>query len=395
MNAEALKTTYCHLELKNPIIAASAGTTMNYERSKRAEDAGFAAVVLKSVQEELVMRYNPNPRFELIHHGVPGYSSDTFYCYEQAFEEGIDAYCEEIVKCKKGLEIPTIASINCINLETWEEYAIACEQAGADALEIVTSCPSGLLMRSGKDIVSITTDALQRTKKAVSIPVGVKMTMQLSNPLAFAISLADAGADTLIQYNRFTGCEIDIETMAPILHRGFAGHGGPWVKLLNMRWMIDTWPHLSIPISAVGGITQWEDVIKYMLCGASNVQVCSLIYLKGYECITDLLNGISHYIEDHQISRITDLIGAASTKLVDNLSADRSQRYYAKVDYEICKVCGKCKEVCLYDALSYGDNGPVINEAICDGCNLCAAVCKSGAISMRPHIKGEKEMIYE
>jgi dihydroorotate dehydrogenase subfamily 1 len=395
MDAQLLRTTYCDLELKNPIIAASGGTTMNYERCKRAEDAGFAAVVLKSVQEELIMRYNPNPRFELIHHGIPGYSSDTFYCYEQAFENGIDEYCEEIVRCKNGLEIPTIASINCINPETWEEYAIACEQAGADALEIVTSCPSGLLMRSGKDIVNITTDALERTKSAVNIPVGVKMTMQLSNPLAFAITLADVGADTLILYNRFTGCEIDIETMAPILHQGFAGHGGPWVKLLNMRWMIETWPHLSIPISAVGGITQWEDVIKYILCGASNVQVCSLIYLKGYDCVTGLLNGISDYLEEHKISHITDLIGAASTNLVDNLRADRSKRYYAFVDKEFCIKCGKCADVCLYDALEYGVEGPVIDENLCDGCNMCVAVCKSNAIAMRTHNSTKKEIIYE
>jgi dihydroorotate dehydrogenase (fumarate) len=395
MNAHMLKTKYCNLELKNPFIAASAGTTMNYDRCKRAEDAGFAAVVLKSVQEELIMRYNPNPRFELIHQGIPGYSADTFYCYEQAFEKGIDEYCEEIVRCKNGLEIPTIASINCINLETWEAYAIACEQAGADALEIVTSCPSGLLMRSGQDIVSISIDALKRTKKAVKIPVGVKMTMQLSNPFLFALSLADAGADTLIQYNRFTGCEIDIETMAPILHKGYAGHGGPWIRQLNMRWMIETWPHLNIPVSATGGITRWEDVIQYILCGASTVQICSLIYLKGYDCVKGLLKGVSDYMENHNLSCIADLIGTASNNLVDNLSADRSKRFYAVVDKKNCIKCRKCENICLYNALSYGDEGPVINKTLCDGCNLCVSICKSGAISLRTHNFEKMEIVHE
>lgn len=395
MHAQLLKTKYCNLELKNPIIAASAGTTMNYERCKRAEDAGFSAVVLKSVQEELIMRYNPNPRFELIHQGIPAYAADTFYCYEQAFEKGIDEYCEEIVKCKKGLEIPTIASVNCINPHTWEEYAIACQQAGADALEIVTSCPSGLLMRSGQDIVKITIDALKRTKNAVKIPIGVKMTMQVSNPLVFALSLADAGADTLIQYNRFTGCEINIETMAPILHKGFAGHGGPWVKQLNMRWMIETWPHLKIPVSATGGITRWEDVIQYILCGASSVQIASLIYLRGYECVKNLIKGISDYMEKHSISSINDLIGAAAANLIDNLSADRSRRFYAVVDEKNCIKCRMCENICLYDALEYGDEGPLINKALCDGCNLCVTVCKRGAISLRIHNFEKTEMVHE
>jgi dihydroorotate dehydrogenase (fumarate) len=390
-----LKTKYCDLELKNPIIAASAGTTMNYERCKRAEDAGFSAVVLKSVQEELIMRYNPNPRFEVIHQGIPGYSADTLYSYEQAFEKGIDEYCEVILRCKGGLDIPTIASINCINPESWAEYAISCERAGADAIEIVTSCPSGLLMRSGQDIINLSIDAVTRVREVVKIPIGVKMTMQLSNPLMAALSLAEAGADTLIQYNRFTGCEINIETMTPILHKGFAGHGGPWVKQLNMRWMIETWPHLNIPVSATGGVSRWEDVIQYILCGASSVQVCSLIYLKGYDCVSELLNGISEYLDNHKISNISDLVGMASTNLIDNFKADRSKKYYATVYLDNCLKCGKCKNVCIYNALYYGVEGPTIDSSLCDGCNLCVSLCHYGALSLQVNNLMKMEMMNE
>ena len=139
-------------------------------------------------------------------------------------------------------------------------------------------------MRSAEDIGAVAVEALKETKKYVkNIPVGVKMTLQLSNPIQVAHDLQEAGADTLIMFNRFTGCDIDVDTMAPILHHGFAGHGGPATKLVNLRWMIAAAPKLNVPISATGGVVRWEDVIKYMLCGASNAQICALIYLKGYK----------------------------------------------------------------------------------------------------------------
>jgi dihydroorotate dehydrogenase (fumarate) len=381
----SLKTHYSGIQLKNPLIAASSGITFDLEHCKRAEDAGFAAVVLKSVQEELIMRYNPNPRFEVVQDGIPGYSSSIFYSYEQAYEYDIDEYCKEIQRCKDGLEIPVIASTNCVTLEKWGEYAKQCEEAGADAIEIVTSCPSGLLMRSAKNIGAIAVEALEETKKAVSIPVGVKMTMQLSSPIQAALDLQEAGADSLIMYNRFTGCEIDIDTMAPILHRGFAGHGGPGIKLLNMRWMIATWPHLNIPVSATGGVVRWEDVIKYMLCGASNAQICALVYLKGYGWVQDMLYNLEGYLDKHGIENITDIIGKATGNFIDNFSADRSKRYHAIADKQKCKQCGKCKDVCIYNALSLKGDGPEIDDSLCDGCNLCVSLCKFGALTM--HVK--------
>ncbi len=378
-----LRTSYCNVALKNPLIAASSGITFDLTRCKKAEDAGMAAVVLKSIQEEMIMRYNPNPRFEVIQDGIPGYSSSVFYSYEQAYEHGIEEYCREIQRCKESLDIPVIASTNCVTLEKWGEYGKACEEAGADAIEIVPSCPSGLLMRSAKDIGAVAVEALKETKKAVkNIPVGVKMTLQLTNPLQVAHDLQEAGADMLIMFNRFTGCDIDVDAMAPILHHGFAGHGSPSSKFVNMRWMISAFPKLHVPISATGGVVRWDDVIKYMLCGATNAQICALIYLKGYKWVEQMLSELNEYLEKHHIENITDIIGKAAGNFVDNFSADRSHRYIAHADKEKCKHCNKCKDVCIYEALSLKEDGPEIDPEKCDGCNLCVSLCKFGALSM-------------
>jgi dihydroorotate dehydrogenase (fumarate) len=382
MSKVNLSVDYCGLKLKNPIVAASAGTTRDAERARRCSESGYGAVVLKSIQEEEMMRYNPFPRFAVVHSGIPGYSSDTFYSYEQAFMGDIDQYCTEIVKCKKQANIPIIGSINCINAETWAKYAVAVEQAGADALELVPSCPTGAVVRDKTDIHSLAINAVKNVKEVVKIPVALKMNLQLANPLYTAKCLQEAGADSLIMFNRPTGIEMDINTMAPILHKGFAGHGGPWARLQNMRWMVEAYPTLNIPISATSGAVTWQDVVKYMLAGATNVQVCALMYLKGFDSIKELLAGLEEYLEKKGIANISEIIGKGAIAYLPLPKIDRSKRYYAQVDKSECIACGLCKNVCIYDAISY-DRGPDINPDACDGCGLCASVCsKKHAITM-------------
>ncbi len=377
-----LAVEYCGLKLKNPVVAASAGTTRDAEHARRCEESGYSAVVLKSVQEEEMMRYNPFPRFAVVHSGVPGYSSDTFYSYEQAFMGDIDKYCEEVVKCKEQTTIPIIASINCLNAETWPEYAIAVERAGADALELVPSCPTGSVVRDKSDIHNLALNAVKSVKAVVKIPVALKMNLQLSNPLYTALCLQDAGADSLVMFNRPTGIEMDIETMAPILHKGFAGHGGPWARLQNMRWMVEAFPQLKVPISATSGAVTWQDVVKYMLAGATNVQVCAVMYLKGFDSVREMLAGMSEYLERKGIASIAEIIGKGAEAYLPLPKIDRSKRYFAQVDKSKCIACGSCKHVCIYDALAY-DRGPTIDPDLCDGCGLCASVCsKKQAITM-------------
>ena len=81
-----LSIEFAGLKLRNPLIAASAGTTKDAVHCKKAADAGYSAVILKSIQEELVNRYNPFPRMSVIRNGIPGYQSTTFMTYEQAFD---------------------------------------------------------------------------------------------------------------------------------------------------------------------------------------------------------------------------------------------------------------------------------------------------------------------
>jgi len=379
---DKLVTHFMGMELKNPLIAASAGTTKDALHCKRAQDAGFSAVILKSIQEEMVNRYNPFPRMSVIRSGVPGYQSTTFMTYEQAFEGDIEDYCSEIKRAKDLLDIPVIASLNCAGEDTWAWYAGKCEEAGADGIEVVPSCPVGAFVREAVEFYPVAGNALREVRKAVGIPVGLKMTQQMSNPIVCAMDLERDGADWLTMFNRSSGLQIDIETMEPVMHKGFCGHGGPWVMQSVMRWIAACYPHISCPISATGGVTNYEDVVRYLLAGAGNVQIATLVYLKGYDSIRAILEQLEAYMERQGVAALEDIVGVAAKKVLPLEKADRSKRYYADIDYEKCVGCKKCYPVCIYDAIDGGSERPVIRQEKCDGCGLCAQVCNR-AITMR------------
>lgn len=371
----SLEINFAGMKLKNPLIAASAGTTKDAVSCKKAQDAGFGAVILKSIQEETVNRYNPFPRMAVIRNGIAGYRSDTFMTYEQAFEGDIEDYCREIEKTKDMLTIPVIASLNCANEQTWAEYAVKCQAAGADGLEIVPSCPVGAFVREAVEFYPVARQALKSVKEAVKIPVGLKMTQQMSNPIICAMELEKDGADWLTMFNRSSGFQIDIETMEPIMHKGFCGHGGPWVTQSVMRWIAASFPHLHCPISATGGVTCYEDVVRYLLSGAGSVQIATLIYMKGYDVAGEMIEQLYRYLELHQAERIFDLTGVAARKVLPLSEADRSKRYYARVHDDKCVHCGRCFPVCIYGAITHDGKKPEIDINRCDGCGLCAQVC--------------------
>ena len=379
------KVRYAGIELAHPIIAASAGTTMDAPEAVKCEDAGFSAVVLKSVQEEVIMRYNPFPRFKVLRSGIPGYESCTFYSYEQAYYGGIEEYAETVRKSKERTSIPIIASINCIQPETWAKYAAACEQAGADAIEIVPSCPSGLLVRDpSNDGHAIAVQALKDCKAAVKIPVIPKMSGQVANVLHTATCLDQAGADGLTMLNRATGIEIDIDAMRPILHGGVAGHGGSWALNAVLRWIIVTAPKVRATISATGGVMTGEDVIKCLLAGAQTTQIAAVVYLKGYKYVQTMLEQIRRYMERHELENLADIIGVAGKNFLSMEQYDRVTRYVSECDPEKCTGCRKCENVCIYDAISLKSGKCEIDPQKCDGCGLCLSVCRVDAIQIHP-----------
>lgn len=376
-----LHTKYVGLDLRSPIIAASAGITETVERMKKAEDAGAGAVVMKTLFEKEVTRVSPTPRFKVIRHNLGMNKTFSLYSYEQASPWGPERYGDEIVKANKELSIPVIASINCVTDEGWVNYARKIEEAGADALELNVSCPHSSITFSGDDVEKRILATVKLVRENVSLPVIPKLSPQLTTPLHMVKNLEKIGVNGVVLFNRLTGLEIDIEKEGPIMHGGYAGHGGPWAIQYALRWISEISHHVKIDISGSGGVGSGEDVVKYILSGAATVQVCTAIIMRGYEVITQFNKELEEFMTHKGYSRIEDFKGKVTKKILGTEEIDRVHRVKACIDKDRCSGCSLCYKVCIYSAVKPEEGKYRILE-ICDGCGLCVEVCPKGAIRM-------------
>lgn len=378
-----ISVNYAGLKLKSPILVAASGLTETVERIKKAERFGAGGVVVKTKFEEPMMAKSPTPRFHVLSHGFAGDRSLALYSIEQGAEADIDGYCAEIIRMKEQSDLAIIGSIGCVNDETWVTWAKKVEEAGADALELNLSCPHSNLVLGKAPVITETIDHVTRlVKQHVRIPVIPKLTPQINSPLIGAQIMAAAGANGLCAFNRFLGLDIDVETQKPIMHGGYAGHGGPWGINYSLRWISVMYPVIQIPISGSGGVTNWQDVVKYFLAGANNVQVCAAIYMKGYEVIETLNSGLRQYMANHGYENIAQFRGNVVPRIKQLHEFNREKVVKARIIGEKCTTCGMCEKSCIYFAVDKGSPYQ-INEK-CAGCGLCRHICPAGAIEMVP-----------
>ena len=299
-----LKTSYMGLELRNPIIVGSSGLTKTLSGLKRCEEAGAGAVVLKSIFEE---------QFQ-VEHGIP---EEEINVYPEALDYmrrgGLLEYAPHqftrmIEQAKKEMNIPILASINCLTNKLWPSFARQLEEAGADGLELnIYSLPIDLDIPS-IDYENSHIDILEKVKKEISIPVAVKLSTQVTALPHLAHRLAESGCDALVFFNWFLVPDIDVHTLRTKSRKGIGDFHQSlrWVGLLSGR--------IGCDLASSGGIQSSEDVVKQILAGASAVQVCSLFYKKGLEETSLLMEGLEAWMREHNYPDILSFRGDLSFK---------------------------------------------------------------------------------
>ena len=138
---------------------------------------------------------------------------------------------------------------------------------------------------------------VEAVKAAVSLPVGIKLTPTSHNMVPMALAAEQGGADSLTIANSvrsFAG--VDIKTGKPRL-AAYGGYSGPAIRPITMRHVSEVARAVKIPIQAVGGISTWEDVVEYIMLGASAVQICTSIMWKGYDHFQNILDGLGEYMD--------------------------------------------------------------------------------------------------
>ena len=335
-----LEARFAGLTLINPIVVSSAGITETAERMRKCQDDGAAAVVMKSYFEKEVSRQSPTPRFKVIRHDLrKRHKTFTLFSYEQASEWDIERYAQEVVKAKAELTIKIIPSINCITDEGWVESARLLERAGADAIELNTSCPHGSITFAGGAVEETICRTVRLVREAVSVPVVAKISPMLTSPLTLVKALEETGIQGVTIFNRMTALEIDIDSEEPIMHGGYAGHGGPWAILYPLRWISEVRPQVKLDVAGSGGVANWEDVVKYILAGATVVQTCTAVVMNGYGIVRDLVNGLEQYMDAKGYETLDDFRGRVTERIISTEEVDRRHRFRAEIQHRLPAPC--------------------------------------------------------
>ena len=190
---------------------------------------------------------------------------------------------------------------------------------------------------------------------------------------------------------------VDLDTWNTIPHvAGKGTHGGycgPAVKpiALNMVAECARSPYINVPISGIGGISNWRDAVEFMLMGATGVQVCTAAMHHGFSIVEDMIDGLNNYLDEKGISSVMDIVGKAVPKYSNWGDLDLNYKVVAKINNDVCINCNKCYIACedtshqCIERLNDENGNPIlkVREEDCVGCNLCSIVCPvDGAIEM-------------
>ena len=294
---KTLETTYAGLKLKNPIIVSSSSLTDSAEKNKRLCEAGAGAIVLKSLFEEQIhLEVDDMEDFDPF---VVGGNDLSEYMRQHKLEE----YFKLIRDTKKVVDIPVIASINAFGMGSWTEFAKKIEKAGADALEInILALQTSLDYQYG-EFERKHINILKLIKKVVKIPVIMKLGDNFTNPVALIHQLRAHGADGVVLFNRFYPTDINIDKVEQCAGKAFTTEADLSKPL---RWTgIASAAISNYSFAISGGVHDAAGVVKSILAGASAVEVCSAIYLKGNSIIKEMIDGLKEWMDTHTMDDIS------------------------------------------------------------------------------------------
>ena len=391
-----LKTNCAGIESPNPFWLASAPPTNSGDQIMRAFDHGWGGAVWKTLGTPI---QNVSSRFGALPY--KGTKAIGFNNIELITDRSLEVNLKEIAEVKK--RYPKHAVVVSLMVETrteWQDIIKRAIDAGADGLELNFGCPHGMCERGMGSAVGQEPKVNERiTAWAVeysSVPVLVKLTPNVSDIVPHGLAAQAGGAQGVSLINTIKsiiGVDIDRLVVEPRVGElsSQGGYCGPAVKpiALHMVGALARDPAFKLPISGIGGISNWRDAVEFLLLGASSVQVCTEVMLHGYRVVEDMIEGLENYMDDHGMKTLNDIVGRATPTFSEWGNLDLNYETVAKIDADKCIGCYDCvvacrdgAHQCMFPATD-GSRVPTIDESECVGCNLCQIVCPvPGCIEM-------------
>lgn len=291
------------LKLKNPILTASGtfGFGLEYEPYVNLQELG--AVVLKSITLN-PRQGNPPPRVTETPAGMLNSIG--------LQNPGLAAVAEHYVPELKRRKVKVIASIAGETIEEYEKVAHGLAAAGVDAIEVNVSCPNvaagGLAFGSDPGTTGAVTARVRAA--AGSLPVFIKLGVMGRDVVEIARAAAAAGANGFSLINTLPGLAMDVRTRRPALGNITGGLSGPAIKPVALWAVWRVYKELGLPIIGMGGVTGVQDVLEFLLCGATAVAVGTGNFANP-RLTVELIDGLERALAADGIADVCELVGAA------------------------------------------------------------------------------------
>ena len=373
----------------NPFWLASAPPANSGDQIKRAFDHGWGGAVWKTLGQPI---QNVSSRFGGLHYR--GTKAIGFNNIELITDRPLEVNFKEIAAVKKSHpDHAIIVSLMVETKEEWKDIIKRSIDAGADGLELNFGCPHGMCERGMGSAVgqepAVNTEITSWVMEYSTVPVLVKLTPNVGDIVPHGLAAQAGGANGVSLINTIKsiiGVDIDRMVLNPRVGElsSNGGYCGAAVKpiALHMCASLARTPEFNIPISGIGGVSSWRDAVEFILLGASSVQVCTEVMLRGYRVVEDMIEGLENYMAEHGFETLDQMTGKAIPSYSNWGDLDLNYETVAKIDADKCIGCYDCvvacqdgAHQCIFPAEEGKKRVPVIDESECVGCNLCEIVC--------------------
>jgi dihydroorotate dehydrogenase (NAD+) catalytic subunit len=287
--------------LRNPTMLASGILGISQSIFERLYDENIGAVVTKSISVNPMKGYS-NPT--IIPLGGGSYLNAVGLS-----NPGVAAFSKEL---SENRNIPIMISLVGSSEKEFSKMVKVFDSLKIIGYEINLSCPhvSKMGMEVGDDpeaVNKIVRAVRMNTNKPISVKVGVGSI----DVVELARVAIEAGANIITAINTLRAMSIDVETMMPILSNLIGGLSGNAIKPIGIRCVYEISKKLQVPVIGCGGVSSWQDVIEYMIVGASAVQIGSILGSSGPKIFNHITKGLRKYVEKKGLTNISELIGIA------------------------------------------------------------------------------------
>jgi len=303
-----LTTRYLGLELPHPLMPGASPMADELDSVRRLEDAGAAAIVMRSLFEEQLAaeQLATVSHYEGIADAFA--EANSYLPAPEEFALGPDEYLDQLLSIRGAVDLPIIASLNGVEGGYWLQYAQLIAEAGADALELNVFDIETDSDISGARLEERLLQMVRSLRTQLSIPITVKLSPFYTAFLNLATQIEQHGADGVVLFNRFFQADLNLEQLE--VERQLRLSTSDELPL-RLRWLaILSGKVEGLSLAVTGGVHTVDDAIKALACGADAVQVVSALLIHGPEALVGLRQGIADWLEANEYESLDQLRGS-------------------------------------------------------------------------------------